>query len=61
MARNADRTTVMHNELAKKQNARTIVPKMRPKNSAICFSHCCSGSTPGVRNVGEFKKSSYGL
>jgi hypothetical protein len=52
---------VIHNELAKKQNARTIVPRMRPKNSAICFSHRCSGSPPGVRSVGEFKKSSYDL
>lgn len=47
MARNADRTIVMHSELAKKQKVRTIAPRMRPKNVAICFCHCWSGAPPG--------------
>ena len=51
----------MQSELAKKQNVRTIAPKIRPKNVAICFSHCCSGSPLGFRSVRESKNSSYCL
>jgi hypothetical protein len=51
----------MHSELAKKQNVRTIAPKIRPKNVAIRFSHRCSGSPPGFRSVGESKNTPYGL
>jgi hypothetical protein len=62
IARNADRTMVMQSALAKKQNVRTIVPKIRPNNVAICFSHRCSGSPPSFRSVGESKNSLlYGL
>ena len=46
----------MHSELAKKQNVRTIVPKIRPSNVAICFSHRCSESPPGFRSVRGVQK-----